>query len=794
MITDFVPVPDWPGEENVDGGIAVGDLDGDGAPDLVVFVIDAPEGENAGRYRVGRALDAGGAVAGGWGPWQRVPDWPFFENAGGGIALADLDGSGALDLVVAVVDAPHGRNAGHVRVGRDLDATGVATGGWGPWQQVPDWDFVENAGADCAVVDVDGDGRPELVLLAVDAPAGQNAGSYRWADLAPDGTLSGWTPWVRLPDWPFDENAGCGVAVADLDGDGVPDLLVLAVDAPDGENAAHHCVGWRLDGGGRPADGWGPWQRVPTWPFRENQGGAATLADLDGDGVSDLVVLAVDNPVGPNAGFYRLLDVATDLDPAPVEGVWRLLEVDSGVLAVHAALLPTGSVLFFAGSSNDEVAAAAHHYGTRVWHYPGRASSAPTTPVDLFCCGHAALPDGRLLAAGGTARYDPFHGLPQAVVFDPAAGPVDPASPTGATGAWQHVPDMAAGRWYPALVGGPDGHVLAVSGLGADGQLTVVPERYRDGGGWTRLPASPPWPLYAHLFLLADGRLFYSGGQYGANNGQRPSVWDPDADTVREVAGLPEPGLRNQAASVLLPPAQDQRVMIIGGGGWDPHGVNPATATTAVVDFTRPAPVYEPGPAMHHARMHLSAVVLPDRTVLACGGSGMEEDRHHVSPHAEIYDPATNRWRGAAASRVARLYHSVALLTPDGRVVTAGSNPARRDEERRIEVFWPPYLFAGPRPQVEPARTAVHHGEVLAARVPDAAGVSSACLVRPGATTHSSDTEQRLVDLPLRATAPDTVELEVPDAPGLAPPGWYLLFVASAAGVPSEGRWVHLSG
>jgi hypothetical protein len=51
---------------------------------------------------------------------------------------------------------------------------------------------------------------------------------------------------------------------------------------------------------------------------------------------------------------------------APAEGVWRLLEVDSGVLAVHAALLPTGSVLFFAGSSNDEIAAAEHRYGTRV--------------------------------------------------------------------------------------------------------------------------------------------------------------------------------------------------------------------------------------------------------------------------------------------------------------------------------------------------------------------------------------------------------------------------------------------
>jgi hypothetical protein len=63
---------------------------------------------------------------------------------------------------------------------------------------------------------------------------------------------------------------------------------------------------------------------------------------------------------------------------------------------------------------------------------------------------------------------------------------------------------------------------------------------------------------------------------------------------------------------------------------------------------------------------------------------------------------------------------------PDGGV-TAGSNPARRDEERRIEVFWLPYLFAGPRPRVTP-RGRPHYREVLTAEVPDAAQ-STACLM-----------------------------------------------------------------
>ena len=64
---------------------------------------------------------------------------------------------------------------------------------------------------------------------------------------------------------------------------------------------------------------------------------------------------------------------------------------------------------------------------------------------------------------------------------------------------------------------------------------------------------------------------------------------------------------------------------------------------------------------------------------------------------------------GAAASRVDRLYHSVALLVPDGKVVTAGSNPARKDEELRIEVFWPPYLFRGSRPKIRKAPKVLLH-------------------------------------------------------------------------------------
>lgn len=794
MDTGFVAIPDWTFAENAGAGLALADLFGDGTLHAVVLAVDDAAEQNAGAYRVGHT-DADGTV-GSWGPWLQVPEWFSWTNEGAGIAIADVNGDGTPDLVVLMVDAPDGQNAAFYRVGWSLDGDGQVTGGWTPWTAVPDWFSWQNQGADLTVADVDGDGTLDLVVLMVDAPEGANAGYYRSGPLAPDGTVTAWRPWAQVPDWRFWENQGAGVAVADLDGDGVGELIVFALDNPEGQNGGYYSVGWRLDDRGRSADGWGPWEAVPDWGFWDNQGAGVAVVPFGPEGRAHLAVVAADNPPGPNGGWYRLLEVTTDLETAPELGVWRLLEEDSQVLAVHATLLHTGDVMLFAGSSNDEYRHGAGEYGTAVWRYPSPRFSRPDTPVDLFCCGHAFLPDGRLLACGGTEQYDPFFGLRQAVVFDPAGGPPDPGSPTGTAGAWTALPDMAGGRWYPTLVPLADGRVLTVSGLDGTSQLNVVPEIYSDGAGWQHLPASPHWPMYAHMFLLADGRLFYTGGQYGANNGVRPSVWDLGTNASVDVPGLPLPGARNQAASVLLPPAQDQRVMIIGGGPFDMHDQTGANDSTAIADLSGAQPVYQDAAPLATARMHLCATLLPDRSVLVNGGAAMEESAVAAALDAEIYHPApagSGTWSTAARSRVPRLYHSVALLMPDGKVITAGSNPERRVEELRIETFWPPYLFAAGRPTCDVAQVEWQYGAALTAHVPDAATIASACLVRPGATTHSSNNEQRLIDLPLQVAGPDQLTLALPGSGNLAPPGWYLLFVINSDGVPSHGQWIHLT-
>ena len=101
--------------------------------------------------------------------------------------------------------------------------------------------------------------------------------------------------------------------------------------------------------------------------------------------------------------------------------------------------------------------------------------------------------------------------------------------------------------------------------------------------------------------------------------------------------------------------------MILGGG---PADASNATGNTAIVDLTAPGPAYAPAAPMSLPRMHLNAVLLPDHTVFASGGTLSREDRTVARLQSEIYDPATNTWRIGATATVVRMYHLIALLLP----------------------------------------------------------------------------------------------------------------------------------
>jgi hypothetical protein len=826
----FQTIPDWFSVENQGAGVAIADVTGNGKPDLIVLMVDNPPGPNRGVYRIGRDLDPGGAVTGGWTPWIDVPDWFSAENQGAGVAVADVTGNGKLDLVVFMVDNPPGQNRGLYRIGRDLDAGGAVTGGWTPWIDVPDWFSWENQGAGIALADVNGNGKQDLVVLMVDNPPGLNQAKYRVGrDLDAGGAVTGgWTPWVNVPEWFSWENQGAGVAVADIDGNGKPDVIVFGIDNPpgpdpalpsanpSGQNQAYYIIGRDIQADGTPAAGWSSLLGVNNWFSWDNQyGGIAVFA---AGGRPQLLIMAVDNPPGVNTGFYTLIPLSESPD---THGKWELLPFNSEVLAIHAAVLRTGKVLFFAGSGNNTHRVADPNFGnvkknmwtSVVWDptapqganfsHPATIKRADKKPFDFFCGGDTVLPDGSVLSAGGNQSYNNGNNLGQRDVaaFDPQ------------TEQWAKRAPMAEGRWYPTLLPLADGRVLAVSGKnGTDGQLNQRFEVYDPGSDtWTeRHPPHDPnfvgLPFYAHLFLLADGRVFFSGGRMDDDRPQQAGILDLGHNPIgfQPVPANETPTFRNQSASVLLAPAQDQQVMIIGGGPI--NDVTSATGSTERVALNQPQPHYQQSMPLSLPRMHLNAVLLPDRTVFVSGGAMTHEETGKPPTarlQSETYDPATDTWRSGAVASVIRMYHSIALLLPDGRVVTASGNPPpygqlpqwleQPNEELKIEVYSPPYLFAGPRPTIANVATEWTYGQPVTIGTPQAGNIRWAQLIRNGVTTHSFDNSQRLVDLPIGSQAQAKVNVTAPPSPTVAPPGWYMLFLVDNGGVPSVATWIHVA-
>jgi hypothetical protein len=503
-------------------------------------------------------------------------------------------------------------------------------------------------------------------------------------------------------------------------------------------------------------------------------------------------VLAINAPVVAAQARERI-DFASAHAPATEAaiGVWDIVG-DAKTRAVHAAVLHTGKVLLVEGSGNDQVRFDARSFTTTIWDPAKKTFTKLPVQFDFFCGGHSFLDDGRLLIAGGTRKYEvladkspdhqkhEFQGLSDATVFDPV------------TEKYTRVGNMAYSRWYPTLVTLASGKVVAISGLDEKGVLDTGHTEVFDPqtNAWTeRADLRRTWPTYAAMTLTADGRLFYSGANAGYGSldvGRTPGFWNLDDNSFQAVPGLPDSANTETAMSVLLPPAQAQRVALFGGGGVGDSPV--ASARTAVVDLSAPSPSWQAGPNLAEAKRYPGTVILPDDTVLVTGGG--TQYRGGDSHTAQLYHPDTNTFTSVAEPRVGRDYHSEAVLLPDGRVATFGSNPVKNNAfETRVETYSPAYLFRGPRPVISVASPEITGGAV---EVTSDQPIASVRFIRPSAVTHLTDTEQRSVAPASFTQDGGNLHVDVPSDRNLMPSGWYMLFASNASGVPSVAQWVHL--
>ena len=198
---------------------------------------------------------------------------------------------------------------------------------------------------------------------------------------------------------------------------------------------------------------------------------------------------------------------------------------------------------------------------------------------------------------------------------------------------------------------------------------------------------------------------------------------------------------------------------------------------------------------MAFPRGYHNLTMLPDGNVLVTGGGDTTTPRRSTAPSGRrAWSPATQTWKTLAAMQTPRLYHSIALLLPDGRVLVSGGGRfggPYGDGQDTIEIFSPPYLFDGPRPVITTAPTTATYGATFPVQTPDAASIGSVVLLKPGSVTHSFNGEQRYVPLSFTRSA-GALSVQAPANANLAPPGYYMLFIVDAAGVPSVAKFVRI--
>jgi hypothetical protein len=325
------------------------------------------------------------------------------------------------------------------------------------------------------------------------------------------------------------------------------------------------------------------------------------------------------------------------------------------------------------------------------------------------------------------------------------------------------------------------------------------------------------------MHLMPNGKTFYAGnGQTWGPFGQAADeatwaiqkFWNQKTKTWEDI-GPSQFGVRSGALDVLLPlrPPYDKGTVLMAGGILGP---SPGTYASAV-NLSEEVTVTDEGKVtskrtgdLNHLRWFTQGVTLPDGQVLAVNGGTRDEV---ISPgteqpvrQAEMYNPATEKWRPVATVHRDRTYHNSAVLLPDARVLVGGHHPipnnysqhrdtlVNQDPDASFEIYSPPYLFRGERPNVTWAPEGLPYDESFNVQMASSDEIGSVVLSRMPATTHVLENDLRSVYLKFDQhgdmlnvdSAPDSVT---------APPGYYYLFVnkkTDEGPVPSVARIVHV--
>ena len=273
---------------------------------------------------------------------------------------------------------------------------------------------------------------------------------------------------------------------------------------------------------------------------------------------------------------------------------------------------------------------------------------------------------------------------------------------------------------------------------------------------------------------------------------------DPNADSITVLGTMPSDGPSGwNSTDVMYAPG---KILRCGGGSTalpEQHGPqSQGKNAAAVIDISVATPSYKKMASMPKYLIWANATVLADGDVVVTGGSAADNALTGMNTDALLWKSGTGGWTQGAQSTagIARLYHSVALLLPDGSVLSGGGGAPGPQTNLNVEIYYPPYLFTNsgtfaPRPTITPGvgPDIITYGQSFAVGVDSAAGIQRVTFIKTASVTHSFNFEQRFMDLKFTPNV-DRLSVQAPSSAAMATPGNYLLFVIDRLGVPSVAK------
>lgn len=224
------------GQSEVSGsGACIADIDRNGIPDLLLMCYDETVGTNTFVYKIGWNLNSSGDATS-WSSNINVAGISAFGK-GAKAALADIDKNGVLDIILMCADLPaSGTGDLRYKIGWNLSSSGTTSTWTGPY-----YFTIGNIQYDFGLklVDINNDGNLWMAIYSVinsAAPYGTST-NIDYKQISTSGTLTGVYKNATSYIYPMGASLqGTGMALDDLDGDGVRDLIMMTYDNPTGLN------------------------------------------------------------------------------------------------------------------------------------------------------------------------------------------------------------------------------------------------------------------------------------------------------------------------------------------------------------------------------------------------------------------------------------------------------------------------------------------------------------------------------------------------------------------------------